>query len=411
MTISQEFPEIKSALICDFINSRTVDPRLTTERASTATVFNANGVMQEVAANVPRIDHDPYTGACKGLLIEGQRTNLIRNPRFEGATVGVVGSGGVLPTNWVWQGNLFTIEVIAVGTQFGMPFIELKLTATGASNAFLTIEDSTTVTGSTSYFYSLRARRTGANTNMSSITGQHKVNLATVTNGATLPNMLTMSTTYPDYYSGAWTTPSDATVAAPQLTILSSGAGAEFQFRLYAPQYEAGTWGSSLILPPVGFPATSTRAVESLNSTSIDSWFNNVNGSWVVNGSTTVSGLQPLVSLDDNTANEQIRLYTNGADPRFTITDGGSTQADLDAGTVVANTRFSLACTYLANDFAASLNGGTPVTDTSGTVPSVNRVRMGRNQAGNQMWGYLERASFYTERLTNAQLQALSRLT
>ncbi len=46
-------------------------------RSTTATYFDANGVMQTAAANTPRLDHDPATGAAKGVLIEESRTNLI----------------------------------------------------------------------------------------------------------------------------------------------------------------------------------------------------------------------------------------------------------------------------------------------------------------------------------------------
>lgn len=38
--------------------------------------FNAQGQYEWVEAGVPRIDYDPVTGECKGLLIEEQRTNL-----------------------------------------------------------------------------------------------------------------------------------------------------------------------------------------------------------------------------------------------------------------------------------------------------------------------------------------------
>lgn len=50
---------------------------LTFTRASPATYFDAKGVMQSATNNVPRIDYDPVTGECKGLLIEEARTNLL----------------------------------------------------------------------------------------------------------------------------------------------------------------------------------------------------------------------------------------------------------------------------------------------------------------------------------------------
>ncbi|MFZ4286629.1 hypothetical protein ACFQ95_09470 [Variovorax sp. HJSM1_2] len=48
-------------------------------RASVATCFASDGSMQTVAANVPRITHDPVTLQCLGALIEGAATNLLLN--------------------------------------------------------------------------------------------------------------------------------------------------------------------------------------------------------------------------------------------------------------------------------------------------------------------------------------------
>ena len=54
---------------------------LTTVRGSSATYIDSDGLLKEVGANEPRIDHDPVTGEPLGLLVEEQRTNLIQNPR------------------------------------------------------------------------------------------------------------------------------------------------------------------------------------------------------------------------------------------------------------------------------------------------------------------------------------------
>jgi hypothetical protein len=46
-------------------------------RASTATFVGSDGLIQSAAVNAARFDHDPITLACKGLLIEEARTNLV----------------------------------------------------------------------------------------------------------------------------------------------------------------------------------------------------------------------------------------------------------------------------------------------------------------------------------------------
>ena len=67
----------RPSLNLDFINSQIFDPRITFTRVSTATRVNANGLIEVVASGSPRIDFDPVTQVCKGLLIEEQRTNLL----------------------------------------------------------------------------------------------------------------------------------------------------------------------------------------------------------------------------------------------------------------------------------------------------------------------------------------------
>lgn len=79
MAIKDLYPSILPTLDLNFAETRTVDPRITFTRASTATYFDEFGAMRTALANVPRIDFYPTTLECKGLLIEEQRTNLLLN--------------------------------------------------------------------------------------------------------------------------------------------------------------------------------------------------------------------------------------------------------------------------------------------------------------------------------------------
>jgi len=74
-------------LALDFTTAQ-LDPRITFTRAgNTATVINASGVIVAVNADLPRFDHDPVTLACKGLLIETSRTNLLLNSLIDGTNL------------------------------------------------------------------------------------------------------------------------------------------------------------------------------------------------------------------------------------------------------------------------------------------------------------------------------------
>lgn len=81
-------PTIRPSLLLDFANSRSVDQRITFARATPATRTNEKGLIETVAANVPRLDFDPVTGECKGLLIEEARTNLLLNSLIDGTNLG-----------------------------------------------------------------------------------------------------------------------------------------------------------------------------------------------------------------------------------------------------------------------------------------------------------------------------------
>jgi len=77
MTVIADLPDLRPSLLLDFTNSRRVHPLIQCTRASTATCFGPDRRLRNVAANVPRIDYDPATGKCLGLLVEEARTNLI----------------------------------------------------------------------------------------------------------------------------------------------------------------------------------------------------------------------------------------------------------------------------------------------------------------------------------------------
>ena len=71
---------------------------LTVVRATTATRVNSSGVIEEVLANVPRLD---YTGGgCPSILVEPQRTNLaLRSEEFDNASFWALSNSGSISVN------------------------------------------------------------------------------------------------------------------------------------------------------------------------------------------------------------------------------------------------------------------------------------------------------------------------
>ena len=110
-----------------------------------------------------------------------------------------------------------------------------------------------------------------------------------------------------------------------------------------------------------------------------------------------------------NTTTSEIKLYYRGAGTTgATVVDATVNQADLTpTGALTANTVAKLTLAYKANDFAASGNGGTVVTDATGTVPTgMSQVFLGGPSG--VLNGYIRRITYYPVRLTNANLQAIT---
>jgi len=74
-------------LALDFTTA-SLDARVTfTRTGDTATVTNSSGNIVGINANLPRFDFDPITLACKGLLIEESRTNVLVNSLINGTNL------------------------------------------------------------------------------------------------------------------------------------------------------------------------------------------------------------------------------------------------------------------------------------------------------------------------------------
>jgi hypothetical protein len=133
MTAIANLPDLRPSLLLDFANSGRVDPRITFSRASAATRWNAAGILEMVSAGVPRIDYHPITGKCLGLLVEGSKTNMVLRSTTTGAVLGLLGSGGSLPTGWTATPKTTSgmdTEVVSIGTENGLPYVDMRFFGT-----------------------------------------------------------------------------------------------------------------------------------------------------------------------------------------------------------------------------------------------------------------------------------------
>jgi hypothetical protein len=78
------------------------------------------------------------------------------------------------------------------------------------------------------------------------------------------------------------------------------------------------------------------------------------------------------------------------------------------ASTVTPNTAFKMSLCYALNSFQLAFNGGLGTEDTSGSVPTVDRLLIGATTGGGALNGHIRSVRYFPVRLSNAQLQALT---
>jgi len=144
-------------------------------------------------------------------------------------------------------------------------------------------------------------------------------------------------------------------------------------------------------------------------------WFNATEGTIYAESLVFSITNQRIASFNDGSGSNRMiisRGTASGGNANATVTDGGSPQVSgLIFGTSLpAATSTKAAFAYKLDDFAGSVNGNAAVTDTSGTIPTVNILALGSGEVlgANSLNGYLRRVSYFPRRLSNAELQTLT---
>jgi hypothetical protein len=353
---------------------------VTFTRASTGSYFNSSGVLSSAAIDAARFDYDPSTLVARGQLFEEQRTNyLLHSNDFSNAawltylTGSKVGAGGTGP-----DGNA------AYEIAFG-------------GNADGQIYQSFTFPGGTfQLFFYVRA-----------VSGATSVRAQLYDGGAaTISADQAVTDT-------AWTrigvTAATGGSGTGSLAIVNNSTADAGNVYVASAQLEIGDFPTSWI-PTTTIAVTRAADIATMTGTDFSDWYVAATGTFVVEFDvlSIAAGTRGIVSADNNTANERIELYNSTADPKAIIVDGGATQADLDGGTLVANTSAKLGLSYAANDAAACLNGGAVATDVTVTLPTPDRLRIGVNQAGTYLNGHVKSIKYYNVAKTDAELQSLT---
>jgi hypothetical protein len=206
------------------------------------------------------------------------------------------------------------------------------------------------------------------------------------------------------YTAGASLAGATTAFIAPFIKISTATSGLiDITLRIGLPQLEQGSGATSAMQTTNATVTRSADVIDLINQAIA----NNIRTLYLEFRSPAV-GTRGVVSLSDNTANERASVITNGTDPRLVVVDGGVEQANINGGTVVANARTRVAVRIDINSFAISINGGPVATGTSGTLPTVDRLMIGRTQAGEYLNGPLARVIGWADPASDAILTALA---
>jgi hypothetical protein len=393
-------------------------------RASTGTFFNSSGVLTSAAVNVPRFDHILSGGSwvSRGLLMEEQRTNLFTysNTFSNGAWNKVRGPVTQSITSPDGTANAWQMDCNETGgghyayiTPSGAStsgFYTISVFAKKGNNGIISLQmaDSSYANYVTRYFDLTNGTTTGTAT----LVGNYSSVSAAITN---VGNGWYWCSLTANKGSGNGITASVGFSNNDTGGFCTSGQYNYF----FNAQLEFGAFATSAIATTASSVTRSIDVCE-MPAGVVTNFFNPSEGTLVVEFDTGIPGsitkAAEIVAFADSTNNNRMffDFYTPDNAYRWYVDETPTgVSSSLKPGPYVANyTTQKAAMCYKLNDLAISLNGATPLTDTSQPLPiNINRMEIGYNTpaaGANRYTGHFSRIRYYPVRLTNAQLQSLS---
>jgi hypothetical protein len=396
------FDNVVSSSFDKFIDNVSIEEVLFGQSDGTLQVFNHGN-------NIPRIEYDA-TGAVKGLLIEEARTNIAKYSEdftqgYWKAYNAVTTTGNVAVAP---DGNLTADRIAAKNaTTNNGAFTDDDVPTGGCVSVFAKADTVDWLgfgqAGGCWAYFDLANGVTG---NKSTTVGYTSI------------------TAYPNgwYLCQAWgiTISWHRVLFSPKPTegngdpwsnVTNAIGDSVF---LWGAQMEAGAFPTSYI-PTTG--ATATRAMDLAEIPTSAFGYNNDKGSIAVEfKSNKPSSLDyGAFGLSDGTPYNRIIHFTSATAHRAGSINSGNLDVDIGAGSRGAPSELvKFAIGFSDNNFAASLNGATAVTDTSVTIPSgLSKLALGYFYDNFQanfaaVNGHIKSIQYYPRQLTNTQLQELT---
>jgi hypothetical protein len=346
------------------------DGDATVTRGSVKNINSATGTLEEIASNVTPSSFG--TGGW-GALVEGARTNnVIWSEDFtqtawnKTISATVTGNTGIAPDGTT-TADTFTAG--ANGSQIQQSFVGLS---------------------GTTYTVSFYIRR---------ITGTGVVNLRAVENVNT---PITITSSWARYSLAVVSTTTTIRIG---LTLGTSGD----EIEIWGAQLEAGSFASSYMKTE---GATFTRSADVITKTGASDLIGQTEGTLfaVVDYRNLIAFARQILYLSDNSDLNRVFLTTveNVSRVRFEVRNT-TNQASITTGDINSSGILKIAGVYKENDFRLYVNGALIGSDTSGTVPVMNRINVGCKQDGTQsLFDRILLAGISKTALTQAEAIALT---
>jgi hypothetical protein len=377
---------------------------------TTQAITNYISVLETAAIGVARFDHNPTTFESLGLLVEQQSTNLVTySEQFDNAAwvkvvVSVAANSTVAPDGTI-SADLYTE------------------TGTGAHRIQQSYAATAGVTYTLSCYMKNINRRYGAlsSSNFNNFSATFDLQLGTTV--ATAPATSQIVPVGNGWYRCSITFAATTTTSSNVFVGSNNSNNGLLQEYAVTTDRDLFIWGAqieALAFPTSYIPTVAsqvTRAADSASMTgaNFSQWYNQAQGAVYAESqpiSLTSQG-HNTAGISDGTINNAfyIQQFTN-TQVRYVNRSGASDQAILSAGVVpTSNTNYKSAFAYQVNDYAASFDGGTIITDVLGILPSnVNRLVIGNLFVGSSQGfnGTIKKLAYYPIRLSNTNLQALT---